>query len=51
MIDWIATHATLIGLVFFFGFFILTGLWIYRPGSRPHYNKQAYIPLQEDRHE
>jgi|JI10StandDraft_1071094.scaffolds.fasta_scaffold15568_10 cbb3-type cytochrome oxidase subunit 3 len=50
MIDWIATHATLIGLVFFFSFFVLTALWIYRPGSRASYQKQAHIPLHEDHH-
>ena len=51
MIEWIASHATLVGLVFFFSFFVLTGLWIYRPGSKPCYNKHAYIPLKEDHHE
>ncbi|MCB1531151.1 MAG: cbb3-type cytochrome c oxidase subunit 3 [Rhodospirillales bacterium] len=48
MMDWIAHHAGIIGLLFFVGFFTLTVLWVFRPGSSKHYAKTAQIPLKED---
>lgn len=51
MIDWLATHAGLIGLLFFFIFFVLTAIWIYRPGSKQNYQEKALIPLKETHHD
>lgn len=46
MIDWIAAHAGLIGLLFFFVFFVTMVLWIYRPGAKSRYQKFASIPFE-----
>lgn len=35
----------LIGLLFFFAFFVLTALWLYRPGAKETYASQASIPF------
>jgi len=48
MIDWLSHHAGMIGLLFFFTFFILMVLWVYRPGAKQSDQKKAYIPLNED---
>ncbi|MCB1651474.1 MAG: cbb3-type cytochrome c oxidase subunit 3 [Alphaproteobacteria bacterium] len=48
MIDWVSQHAGVIGLLFFFSFFVLAALWIYRPGSKKNYQEQANIPLKEE---
>ncbi|MCK6418638.1 MAG: cbb3-type cytochrome c oxidase subunit 3 [Alphaproteobacteria bacterium] len=42
---------SIIGLLFFFAFFVLTAFWIYRPGSRKTYDEQADIPFKENEHE
>ena len=47
MIEFLTTHAALIGLLFFFLFFCAAGLWTFRPGSRKTYQKHARIPLEE----
>jgi len=46
MIDWIAQHAGVLGLLFFFTFFTVMALWVYRPGARSSYQKHASIPLK-----
>lgn len=51
MIDWISHHAGMIGLIFFFNFFVLMAFWVYRPGAKQSYQKKAYIPLNEDQHD
>ena len=49
MIDFLTKHAGLLGLLIFFSFFVVMAVWIFRPGSRHHYQNQAKIPLHEDR--
>lgn len=51
MIDWVAHHAGLIGLLFFFLFFTGTAAWVFRPGARDSYMDKARIPLKEDGYE
>ncbi|MFN3827885.1 MAG: cbb3-type cytochrome c oxidase subunit 3 [Micavibrio sp.] len=48
MIDFLSQHAGMIGLLFFFTFFILMAAWIYRPGAKEQYRKKSHIPLNED---
>ena len=48
MIEYISTHATLIGLVFFVTFFALVVAWLLRPGAKTYYDAQAEIPLKGD---
>lgn len=48
MIDFIAHHAGIIGLLFFFVFFTGTILWVFRPGSKQDYIAKAHIPLNGD---
>lgn len=47
MMDWLTENAGLIGLLFFFSFFVLMALWVYRPGAKRNYQDKAYIPLKE----
>ena len=47
MMDFITTHGGLIGLLFFFTFFVLMAVWVYRPGSMDKYQNYAGIPLKE----
>jgi cbb3-type cytochrome oxidase subunit 3 len=49
--DWISAHAGMIGLLFFFTFFVLMAVWVYRPGSKQNYQKNAFIPLNENQHD
>lgn len=51
MIDWVAQHAGMIGLLFFFIVFTFISVWVFRPGSRQFYQAQANIPLSEDNHD
>jgi cbb3-type cytochrome oxidase subunit 3 len=51
MIDWIAAHAGMIGLLFFFGFFVLMAAWVFRPGAKAGYFAQSCIPLKDKDHE
>lgn len=48
MMDMIVSNAGLIGLIFFFVLFLGVAFWVYRPGARQAYQKQAYIPLNEE---
>lgn len=48
MIDFVAAHAGIIGLLFFFTFFTCLLVWIFRPGSKEGYIAKANIPLKED---
>ena len=49
MIDFISGNAGLIGLLFFFSFFVLVTIWTFRPGAKAkdNYKKNAHIPLEE----
>lgn len=47
MLDFVTTHAGLIGLLFFFVFFTLMALWVFRPGAKKSYQDHADIPLKE----
>ena len=49
MFNYIADNAGLIGLLFFFMFFTLVGLWTFRPGAKEEYQSHAQIPLQDDK--
>lgn len=49
--DWISAHAGMIGLLFFFTFFVLMAVWVYRPGSKQAYQENALIPLNENQHD
>lgn len=51
MIDWISANAGIIGLIFFFTFFIFMALWVYRPGAKKSYQQKAHIPLNEDQND
>ncbi len=51
MMDWISQNAGLLGLLFFFGFFVLMALWVYRPGAKRRYQEHARIPLKENDYE
>jgi cbb3-type cytochrome oxidase subunit 3 len=48
MIDFLATHAAMIGLLFFFVFFCVMSAWVFRPGSKNTYTNHAHIPLEEN---
>lgn len=48
---WISENAGMIGLLFFFSYFIGTALWIFRPGSKQSYIEKSRIPLKEDQHD
>lgn len=45
---WLSEYAGIIGLLFFFAFFLAVLLWVFRPGSKADYQKKAQIPLKED---
>lgn len=42
-----SADAGLIGLLFFFVFFIAVVVWVFRPGSKKRYDQDAHIPLKE----
>lgn len=46
MIGFITANAAIIGLLFFFTFFIGVVIWTYRPGTARHYQDCARIPLK-----
>ncbi len=48
MLDYISLNAGLIGLIFFFVFFITVTLWTFRPAAKESYEKHALIPLEEN---
>lgn len=39
----------LAGLLFFFAFFCIAAIWTFRPGAKKKYEKNAQIPLKEDK--
>lgn len=50
MIDIIATHAPMIGLLFFFTLFLGVACWALKPSNRMKFQNYSEIPLNEDRH-
>ena len=38
----------LVGLLFFFAFFMLVAFWTFRPGAKDKYKRNAHIPLEEN---
>lgn len=46
MIEALVEHAGLVGLLFFFSFFLVVVLWTYRPGAHQLYKSCADIPLK-----
>lgn len=48
MILFASEHAGLIGLLFFFVFFVLMVLWLMLPGAKEKAKDSALIPLKED---
>lgn len=49
MIDWLAHHAPMAGLMFFFVFFVCVAVWLYWPSFRTNVEPFGLIPLNEDR--
>jgi len=47
-IDFTSANAGMIGLLFFFIFFSIVGLWTFRPNAKNKYKKHALIPLKEN---
>lgn len=47
MIDWIAHHAPVMGLLIFLIFFIGAIAWTFRPGAREQYRQHGHIPFKE----
>ena len=50
MITWLLSNATMIGLLFFFGFFTLVAIRTFAPGKKHQIEAHGRIPL-EDHHD
>ncbi|MCF8495566.1 MAG: cbb3-type cytochrome c oxidase subunit 3 [Alphaproteobacteria bacterium] len=44
-------HAGVIGLLFFFIFFVAMIAWLFRPGSKEQYKEDAQIPFKDENDE
>lgn len=44
---WLASNATLVGLIFFFGFFSLVAVRTFAPGKKHHMEAHGRIPLED----
>ena len=42
-------YAGMIGLLFFFFFFVGMLIWLFRPGAKDKYKKYGEIPLNKDK--
>jgi len=51
MIDFIAAHAGMIGLLFFFSVFMGIAFWAFMPSRKKLIESYKYIPLAEESHE
>lgn len=51
MMDMLASHAGVIGLLFFFFVFVGIALWAFRPGRKNVIESYKYIPLSEESHD
>jgi cbb3-type cytochrome oxidase subunit 3 len=47
MINFIADNATIIGLIFFFSFFLGVVIWIMQPSQKDNFEKYSKIPLKD----
>lgn len=48
MLDFVFNHAAIIGTLFFFTFFVVMIVWVYRPGAKKNYQKKADIVFAGD---
>lgn len=48
--EYFASIAPMIGLLFFFAVFIVIAVWVLLPSKKHQFQSQAAIPLKEDRH-
>lgn len=48
MIEFLGVHPGLIGLLFFFVFFCVIIVWVYRPKGKTIYKNHANIPFEEN---
>jgi|SaaInl8_135m_RNA_FD_contig_31_1886458_length_365_multi_10_in_0_out_0_2 cbb3-type cytochrome oxidase subunit 3 len=51
MMDFIATYAGTIGLLFFLVAFVIIMVWVFSPTNREVIESHRYIPLMEKTHE
>lgn len=47
MIDWLATNAGLVGLLFFFSVFMVVAFWAFRPSAKQTIEAHKNIPLND----
>jgi|GEM_PF-4864005 len=47
MMTWLLSNATLVGLIFFFGFFSLVAVRTFAPGKKHHMEAHGRIPLED----
>ena len=45
--SWLAENATIVGLLFFFSFFVLMALWTYLPRNKTKIENYGNIPFTE----
>jgi cbb3-type cytochrome oxidase subunit 3 len=48
MIGWLSENAGMTGLLFFFGVFVVIGVWSYRPKAKETLESHKFIPLEGD---
>ena len=48
MMDYLAQHAGVIGLLFFFVVFCTIALWAFRPANKTTIESYKYIPLNKE---
>ncbi len=48
ILDFLAANAGMIGLIFFFIFFSIVGVWTFRPSAKSDHIKHSLIPLEEN---
>lgn len=48
MIGYVLDNAGVIGLLFFFLFFVGVLIWLYRPGQKQKFEKHSQIPFKEE---
>ena len=49
--DTLAHFAPVIGLLFFFSFFVVTAVWLMLPETKKRMRQHALIPLMENEHD
>ena len=49
MTSFASAHAGTLGLLIFFVFFMAMTAWIFRPGAKKKYERDAQIPLKDER--